>query len=123
MSHLALRLPVAAFALLASAAPAATALTIDSGHGGGRQGVHHHADQIFAAARSGTALVQPGTQTGFDDLWSGDFNYFALRFAFLNAASKVSIDAVPEPANWAMLIAGFGCTGAMLRRSRLRSVA
>lgn len=123
VSRLAKRLPVVAFALLASAAPAATALTLDAGHSGGRPGVHHHADQVFAAARSGTALVSPGTRPGFEDLWGGDFNYFALRFAFLNAASKVSIDAVPEPTNWAMLIAGFSCTGAMLRRSRLRSAA
>jgi hypothetical protein len=28
--------------------------------------------------------------------------------------------AVPEPANWAMLITGFGLTGAILRRRRLR---
>ena len=26
--------------------------------------------------------------------------------------------AVPEPASWAMLIAGFGLTGAMMRRRR-----
>ena len=123
VSRLAMRLPVIAFALLASAAPAATALTLDSSPGGGRPGVHQNADQIFAAARSGTALLPPGTQTGFEDLWNGDFAYFALRFTFLNAASKVSADAVPEPANWAMLIAGFGFTGAMLRRSRLKSPA
>lgn len=32
---------------------------------------------------------------------------------------KVSAAAVPEPASWAMLITGFGLTGATLRRRRL----
>ena len=33
------------------------------------------------------------------------------------------VAGVPEPANWAMLIAGFGLTGAVLRRRRARVVA
>ncbi len=34
----------------------------------------------------------------------------------------VTIGAVPEPASWAMLIAGFGLVGALLRRRRASSV-
>lgn len=36
---------------------------------------------------------------------------------------KVSIAAVPEPASWAMLIAGFGMVGGAVRRSRTSSRA
>lgn len=37
---------------------------------------------------------------------------------FGNIVSGVAPDAVPEPASWALLIAGFGLTGAVLRRRR-----
>ena len=33
-------------------------------------------------------------------------------------AFRVEVTAVPEPAGWAMLIAGFGLTGAVMRRRR-----
>jgi len=33
--------------------------------------------------------------------------------------SDISVSAVPEPANWAMLIAGFGLVGAAARRRRM----
>jgi hypothetical protein len=57
------------------------------------------ADGLFAL-RNGTASV-PGSQ----DL---------LVFATIAAPPP----AIPEPASWAMLIAGFGLTGAALRRRR-----
>ncbi len=51
-----------------------------------------------------------------------------LMFVFQNAPSYYELDSisvvrapVPEPAAWAMLIAGFGLTGVLLRR-RYRSV-
>ena len=34
-----------------------------------------------------------------------------------------AVNAVPEPASWAMLIAGFGLTGAAMRRRRTSAVA
>jgi PEP-CTERM motif len=118
VSRLAMQLPVLACGLMASTAMALTALP-DNATGAASPAVERGIGHVFVAARSGTALVSPGTRIGFDDLWSGDFNYFDLRFAFLNAAaSKISVAAVPEPTNWAMLIAGFGLTGTMLRRRR-----
>lgn len=45
-------------------------------------------------------------------------------FRFSNAATAAAFSgtpAVPEPASWAMLIAGFGLTGAALRRRRARA--
>lgn len=84
-------------------------------------GVNH----VFSAAYAGTNLVPAGTYVGFEDLWGGgDFNYFDLSFVFLNVAAKKSTVAnVPEPTSWTMLIAGFGLTGAMLRRRRTVFVA
>ncbi len=37
--------------------------------------------------------------------------------------SGAATGGVPEPANWAMLIAGFGLTGAVMRRRRASAVA
>jgi hypothetical protein len=56
-------------------------------------------------------------------------NFFATdatKIAFTNGnigdnalgLDDVSISAVPEPASWAMLIGGFGLTGAAMRRRR-----
>ena len=45
--------------------------------------------------------------------------FYELDPEFGNRISRsglVALGAVPEPANWALLIAGFGLTGAMMRR-------
>ena len=42
-------------------------------------------------------------------------NPTGLRVAFLSS----SVNVVPEPASWALLIAGFGLTGAVMRRRRV----
>jgi hypothetical protein len=80
-------------------------------------GVNH----VFSASYAGSSVVPAGTYVAFEDLWKGgDFNYFDLTFVFQNVASEEvpPVDGVPEPSNWAMLIAGFGLTGASLRRRR-----
>jgi hypothetical protein len=85
-------------------------------------GVNH----IFSADYAGSNIVPAGTYIGFEDLWQGgDFNYFDLSFVFQNVASKevTAVDGVPEPANWAMLIAGFGLTGGAMRRRRTAAAA
>jgi hypothetical protein len=43
----------------------------------------------------------------------------------VTAAPGIGVGGVPEPASWAMLIAGFGLTGAAMRRraAALKSVA
>lgn len=77
-------------------------------------GVNH----IFSADFAGDSKVPAGIYVAFEDLWKGgDFNYFDETFVFDNVASQ-SVGGVPEPASWAMLIAGFGMTGAALRRRR-----
>jgi hypothetical protein len=80
-------------------------------------GVNH----VFSADYAGSDIVPAGTYIGFEDLWKGgDFNYYDLSFVFQNVASKEisAVGGVPEPSSWAMLIAGFGLTGATMRRRR-----
>lgn len=44
-------------------------------------------------------------------------------FADNGGAFRVTITAVPEPASWAMMIAGFGLAGAAMRRKRTAAPA
>ena len=51
-------------------------------------------------------------------------DYFGIDGISFNVAPPVPpVGGVPEPANWAMLIAGFGLTGAAMRRRRAVSAA
>lgn len=50
--------------------------------------------------------------------------YADFNFGFGSQVNTLSLSyAVPEPANWALMIAGFGMTGAALRRRRVAAVA
>lgn len=51
-----------------------------------------------------------GFQGGFDESWGFD-------------NLSITVAGIPEPANWAMLIAGFGLVGAMARRRRVVAAA
>jgi Domain of unknown function (DUF4114)/PEP-CTERM motif len=54
--------------------------------------------------------ARPGSYFGFEDLsGGGDFNYTDLQFVVRNGA-------IPEPASWALMIAGFGLVGGAARR-------
>jgi len=68
-----------------------------------------------ALSRYGTTPID-GTLTGLA-VRSSD-TIFAGGLGLSNYLTSVT--AVPEPASWAMLIAGFGCVGALLRRARPR---
>ena len=48
-------------------------------------------------------------------------NPSGLRVEFLS--SETGVGAIPEPAAWAMLIAGFGLVGAVARRRRSLTTA
>lgn len=90
-------------------------------------GVNH----VFSASYAGDARVPAGTYIGFEDMTNGgDFNYFDESFVFSNVASRTvrapgigGAGDIPEPASWALLIAGFGLTGAAMRRRRMSSLA
>jgi Domain of unknown function (DUF4114)/PEP-CTERM motif len=78
-------------------------------------GVNH----VFSADYTGSEIIPAGTYIGFEDmLKGGDLNYFDLSFVFQNVATRElpAVGGVPEPSSWAMLIAGFGLTGAVMRR-------
>jgi len=66
----------------------------------------------------GDAGIPAGVYVGFEDLPRDgtDLNYGDLTFVFSNV-SAVTTD-VPEPQAWALMLLGFGVSGAMLRRRR-----
>jgi hypothetical protein len=66
----------------------------------------------------------PGATT-FVDASGVDLQPRSNQWAFdiLNVNSAVLVPAVPEPQSWALLIAGFGLTGAAMRRRRMAATA
>lgn len=50
-------------------------------------------------------------------------NFIGAQNAALNFAAPLNVGGVPEPASWAMMIAGFGLIGAASRRRRLAAAA
>ncbi|NNM75930.1 DUF4114 domain-containing protein [Sphingomonas sp. ID1715] len=73
-------------------------------------GINH----VYSAPYEGGDFDIPaGLYVAFEDLpGGGDFNYEDLQFVFSNAF----VASVPEPEQWALLIAGFALTGAAARR-------
>jgi len=77
-------------------------------------------NHVFSAPYAG-GLVGPGgtipagIYVSVEDLrGGGDLDYNDMKFVFTNVAAVV----IPEPATWAMRIAGFGLVGFAARRSR-----
>lgn len=54
--------------------------------------------------------------TGGGESAPGFVNYIRIYDTALTAAQVAALGGVPEPASWAMLIAGFGLVGAAMRR-------
>jgi hypothetical protein len=91
-------------------------------------------DEYHASALGSylSALTQFATITGYDPRLLGGNESVATHFGFNPAVAAqlqtiahnraVLSAAVPEPAAWALLIAGFGLTGAALRRRRRAQV-
>lgn len=66
-----------------------------------------------AVTSSGGLYLNVGDESAFVDDWAVGPNF--TNYAFRNA--------IPEPASWAMLIAGLGLTGAVMRRRRRLALA
>jgi hypothetical protein len=68
----------------------------------------------FLSASGGTAAGAQARLLGAFDNETAYFNLHTLNFR--PGEIRGQIAAVPEPASWALLIAGFGLTGAAVRR-------
>ncbi|MEY2884999.1 MAG: hypothetical protein RL490_2723 [Pseudomonadota bacterium] len=104
----------------------------------------------LTAGSYGLALFGPvGPMFGDSAQWIGDYKNWSANLApgfslsriassvydpivgpvFIEVGSELTVNfsltgtAVPEPASWAMLIAGFGLTGAAMRRRRSTAAA
>lgn len=82
-------------------------------------------DQYFVHPVQNVSLDVTALFNGLDNGTNYlDFNryvpqyYTGAGYFELDGVSLSYISAVPEPASWAMMIAGFGLSGAMLRRHR-----
>jgi len=60
----------------------------------------------------------PGDSQFFGAMFQADDLFGKWTLTNFSAGPEVTGGAVPEPASWALMIAGFGMTGAMLRRRR-----
>src|SRR5262249_14005520 len=79
-------------------------------------GAQHIFSQHYVGGDFG---IPAGQLVAFEDLpkSKSDFNYHDEVFVFTNVGVGTH-GGIPEPMTWALLIVGFGASGAMLRRSR-----
>lgn len=102
---------------------AGTAYTGDSfGHanvtGGGLTAlIDGNGGAVFADGYFGAGHLSVSGETTTNFHYGPDANQ--LRVNELKFAAQASGAAVPEPASWALMITGFGLTGAVLRRRRM----
>jgi hypothetical protein len=102
-------------------------VTITKVGGGGFKLVSVDLAVSWYSAVSPNTILANGTPLTIDStLTTYTFNAIGTSFTLSGLASddgywiadNFVFDAVPEPASWAMLIAGFGLTGAAMRRRR-----
>jgi len=53
----------------------------------------------------------------FEDLYGGPFYYNDLSFSFSNTVGAATVP-VPEPASWALMLAGLGSVGVVGSRRK-----
>jgi hypothetical protein len=70
----------------------------------------------FLGTGQGTCVSEPTPSIGFGVFSTGPVSAYDPRSGVQVIATA---GAVPEPASWAMLIAGFGLTGAAMRRRKV----
>lgn len=72
----------------------------------------------YTIANAGNYKVVYGVTNWSDTAWESGLAFDGLKVAGVEVGG-----AVPEPATWALMIAGFGMAGSMVRRRRLQAVA
>ena len=76
------------------------------------------ADSAVASSPSGGSVTRFGRQYGgFNEYFQGDIDAIRI-YSGIATYAEASVDGVPEPANWMMMIGGFGLIGAGMRRAR-----
>lgn len=82
-------------------------------------------DLDLASGTGSLAYIEGDSRSGNDTLTQGTVTSVQMRWIDTDATPRfVTLGyAVPEPATWAMMIAGFGLAGAALRSRRRVSVA
>lgn len=90
------------------------------------------ADQPFCNTIAGdtrcfSGIGQAAQDAGFSRLWGGIHWRFDVETGLVLgdrvgqwALSRAAFNPVPEPASWALMIAGFACAGVALRRRKVR---
>jgi hypothetical protein len=74
-------------------------------------------DHILHSNWTDDGTIPAGTLIRFEDLPNnGDANFEDEKFVFTNVRAVEG--PVPEPASWALMLAGFGLAGAAMRRQR-----
>lgn len=73
---------------------------------------------IFAGLGRLPASPLPGVHLDLPDVTGWRYQLSSYKFDVRISGEALGAGAIPEPASWAMLIAGFGLTGAAARRRR-----
>lgn len=101
-----------------------SAASVDFTYADGSNGQHSLADLASSATKSGSVFffgmidtAHPITGFSITNTTSSDIFAFD-NFTIGDAPQVITPPAVPEPASWAMMLAGFGLAGSMMRRSR-----
>jgi hypothetical protein len=83
----------------------------------GTAGVFNVAENLVFTGGTGQYLGASGFAEALGTLRFGQFNGVGASFGDVRFTGQVTAPRVPEPATWALLMAGFGVLGAV-RRSR-----
>lgn len=75
--------------------------------------------QFFGLNPKGATFATAGGKPEMFDFVGGDFAAGRPSYAGFFDYGSVKFRAVPEPASWTLMIAGFGAAGAALRRRRV----
>lgn len=86
----------------------------------GQMGVYDVVETLIFTGGTGFFVGTTGTADFVGQVRFGQFQGGPASFGEGRFTGKLNIPAIPEPASWAMMIAGFGIVGMAARRRRSR---